>query len=140
MGGVQLKKGYQQYKATSIQSASREKLLLMMYEGAIKFVKRAIVACEAKEIAERGMNIGRAYDIVMELNNTLNHEIGGEISTNLEQLYMFITDQLTQANISGDPEYLRNCLRVLETLYDGWVRAVESIKKSELDGNMSESV
>jgi flagellar secretion chaperone FliS len=128
-----MKNAYQKYKNTSIQSASREKLLLMMYEGAIKFTKLAIQAAEKKEIAERGTNIGRAYDIIMELNNTLDHKVGGEISRNLEQLYMFMTDRLTQANLSGKPEPLREVLKLLETLYDGWEKAIESIKKNQSD-------
>lgn len=124
-----MKNAYQKYKTTSIQSASREKLLLMMYEGAIKFLKKAILAAEQNQIAERGTNIVRVYDIILELNNTLDHNVGGEVAKNLEQLYMFITDQLTQANISGDPQYLRSALKILETLYDGWQKAVEQLKK-----------
>jgi flagellar protein FliS len=128
-----MKNAYQKYKQTSIQSASREKLLLMLYEGAIKFIKKGIIAAENKQIAERGMNIGRAYDIILELNNTLDHKVGGEIAQNLEQLYMFITDQLTKANITGDPQYLRNSLKVLETLYEGWQKAVEQLKKDNAE-------
>ncbi len=126
-----MKNAYQKYKTTSIQSASREKLLLMMYEGAIKFTKLAIQAAEEKKIADRGLNIGRAYDIVMELNNTLDHKVGGDISKNLEQLYMYITDQYTQANISGAAEPLKNALKLLETLYDGWQKAVDQLKKNQ---------
>ncbi|MBK7893245.1 MAG: flagellar export chaperone FliS [Bdellovibrionales bacterium] len=126
-----MKNAYQKYKTTSIQSASREKLLLMMYEGAIKFTKLAIQAAEEKKIADRGINIGRAYDIVMELNNTLDHKVGGDISKNLEQLYMYITDQYTQANITGKPEPLKEALKLLETLYDGWQKAVEQLKKNQ---------
>lgn len=125
-----MKNAYQKYKTTQVQSASREKLLLMMYEGAIKFTKLAIQAAEEKRIADRGQYIGRAYDIIMELNNTLDHKVGGDISRNLEQLYMFITEQFTKANITGDPEPLRQSLKLLETLYDGWVKAVEQIKKT----------
>jgi flagellar protein FliS len=102
-----------------------------MYEGAIKFVKRAIKACEDKDIAERGINIGRAYDIVMELNNTLDHKIGGEIAKNLEQLYMFVTEQFTKTNVTGDPKPLQDALKVLENLYEGWTKAVEKLKKDE---------
>ncbi|MBK7960535.1 MAG: flagellar export chaperone FliS [Bdellovibrionales bacterium] len=120
---------YQKYKTQSVQSASREKILLMLYEGAIRFTKLAIKACEEKKIADRGQNIGRAYDIVMELNNTLDHKIGGEISKNLEQLYVFIMDLYTKANISGDPVHLKSSLKILENLYDGWVQAVEKLKK-----------
>lgn len=126
-----MKSGYQKYKTTSIQSASREKLLLMMYEGAIKFTKLALQAIEEKKIADRGVNIGRAYDIIMELNNTLDHKVGGDISKNLEQLYMFMTEQLTKANLSGDPKPLRDVLKLLETLYDGWAKAVEALKKNQ---------
>ncbi len=115
----------QKYKATSIQSASREKLLLMMYEGAIKFVKLAIAAVEKKDIASRGENIGRAFDIVLELNNTLDHKVGdGELAKQLEQLYMFITDQFTKANINNDAKPLQEALKILETLYQGWKQAV----------------
>ncbi|MFN8791748.1 MAG: flagellar export chaperone FliS [Bdellovibrionales bacterium] len=125
---------YQKYKQTSVTSASREKILLMLYEGCIKFTKLAIKACEEKKIADRGMNIGRAYDIVMELNNTLDHKVGGEISKNLEQLYMFMMEQYTKSNISGDPAPLRSNLKMLETLYEGWIQAVEKLKKEQEGG------
>ena len=120
---------YQKYKKASFESASREKLLLMMYEGAIRYVKRAMKAIDENNIAERGMNIGFAYDVIMELNNTLDHEVGGEVSKNLEQLYMFLTDQLIKANIKADKDKLEDVLKILETLYDGWVQAVEKLKK-----------
>jgi flagellar protein FliS len=122
---------YQKYKNTQIQSASREKLLLMMYEGAIKFTKMAITATEQKKVAERCVNIGRAFDIVLELNNTLDHKVGGEIASKLEQLYMFITEQYTKANITGQTEPLKAALKILENLYEGWKLAIEKIKKDE---------
>jgi flagellar protein FliS len=122
---------YQKYKQTSIQSASREKLLLMMYEGAIKFTKLAIKAAEEKKVAERCVNIGRAFDIVLELNNTLDHKVGGEVAAKLEQLYMYITEQYTKANIAGEAEPLKISLKILENLYEGWKLAVEKIKEEE---------
>jgi flagellar protein FliS len=125
---------YQKYKQTAVVSASREKVLLMLYEGAIKFTKLAIQACEQKKIADRGMNIGRAYDIIMELNNTLDHKVGGDISKNLESLYLFMMEQFTKSNISGDPVPLKSNLKMLETLYDGWVQAVEKLKKDQEGG------
>lgn len=128
-----MKNAYQKYKQTSVQSASREKLLLMLYEGAIRFMKQAHGAIEKKDIAERGMNIGRAFDIVNELNNTLNHEVGGEIASNLEQLYMFVTEQLTKANATGDKKPLEDAIRIMETLYSGWVEAIEKIKREEIN-------
>lgn len=123
------KNAYQKYKTTSVQSASREKILLMLYEGAIKFTKLAIKAAEEKKIADRGMNIGRAFDIIMELNNTLDHKVGGDVANQLEQLYMFMMEQYTKANITGNPEPLKENLKLLNTLYDGWVQAVEKLKQ-----------
>lgn len=128
-----MKNAYQKYKTTSVQSASKEKILLMLYESCIKFTKLAIKAAEEKKIADRCHNIGRAFDIVMELNNTLDHKVGGDVSVQLEQLYMFIMEQYTKANISGSPEPLRSCLKILENLYSGWVQAVEKLKKNQED-------
>lgn len=123
------KNAYQKYKTTSVQSASREKILLMLYEGAIKFTKLALKGIEEKKIADRGINIGRAFDIIMELNNTLDHKVGGPVAVQLEQLYMFMMEQYTKSNITGDPEPLKTNLKLLQTLYDGWVQAVEKLKK-----------
>jgi flagellar protein FliS len=131
-------KAYQKYKQTSVTSASREKLLLMLYEGAIKFVKKAILACETNNIGDRGYNIGRAFDIIMELNNTLNFEVGGELAKNLERLYTFMTDELTKANATGKVEHLHTVLKLLDTLYEGWVQAVDSLKKTKLEPTGSE--
>jgi flagellar protein FliS len=127
------KNAYQKYKTTSVQSASREKILLMLYEGAIRFTKLAIKAIEEKKIADRGVNIGRAFDIIMELNNTLDHKVGGKVAEQLEQLYMFMMEQYTKANISGNQEPLHSNLKILQTLYDGWVQAIEKIKKETED-------
>lgn len=120
---------YNKYKQTSILSASREQILLMLYEGAIKFTKLAIQAAEQKKIEERGKNIIRAYDIILELNATLDHKVGGEIAAQLEQLYAFLMDQYTKANITGDPEPLRSCVKVLENLHEGWKLAIDKLKK-----------
>lgn len=133
------KNAYQKYKTTSVQSASKEKILLMLYEGAIKFTKLAIKAIDEKKIADRGVNIGRAFDIIMELNNTLDHKVGGDVAIQLEQLYMFMMEQYTKSNISGDPEPLKSNLKLLETLYDGWVQAVEKIKR-EAEGTTEKKV
>ncbi len=110
-------------------TASREQILLMMFEAAIKFTKMAITAMDEKRIADRGTSILRAYDIVMELHTTLDHKVGGELAKQLEGLYLFMMDQYTKANIKSDVEPLKSNLKILENLYDGWKQAVEKIKK-----------
>lgn len=121
---------YNKYKQTSVMSASREQILLMLYEAAIKFTKLAIQAAEQKKIAERGQNIIRAFDIIIELQATLDHKVGGDLAQQLESLYVYLMDQYTKANISGDPEPLRSCVTVLENLYGGWKQAMDQLKKT----------
>jgi flagellar protein FliS len=118
----------QKYKTTSIQSASREKILLMLYEGAIKFIKLAIQGIEKNNIKDKCENIGRAYDIILELNNTLDHKVGGEVATRLEQLYQYMIEQLIKANTKSDVEALKTVQKLLETLHEGWVQAVQKLK------------
>jgi flagellar protein FliS len=126
-----LSNGYSKYKKTSIESASKEKILLLLYEGAIRFIKQAKEANERKDVKARGELIGRAYDVIMELASSLDFKINGPVSTNLEQLYIYVMEELTRANITGQEKHLDSSLKILNILYDGWVKAVESIKKKE---------
>lgn len=121
---------YNKYKQTSVLSASREQILLMLYEAAIKFTKLAIQATEQKKVAERGQNIIRAFDIIIELQATLDHKVGGELAQQLDSLYVYLMDQYTKANIKGEVEPLYSCLKVLENLYDGWRQAIDQLKKT----------
>lgn len=117
------------YKKTSVQTASKEQILLMLYQAAIKNCKQAIDAIEKKEIAKKGEAIGRLQDIVIELNNSLDFEVGGEVSQELSSLYDYILYSTTQANINIDKKPLEGSLEVLNTLYQGWMEAVKSLKK-----------
>lgn len=121
---------YAKYKQTSVLSASREQILLMLYEAAIRFTKLAIQAIDNKKIADRGQNILKAFDIILELNSTLDHKVGGDLPKQLEALYVFMMDQYTKANISGDPEPLKSNVKILENLYEGWKEAIEAIKRN----------
>ena len=75
--------------------------------------------------------IGRTLDIVFELRNTLDHNVGGELSVQLEQLYNFIADELTAANLDNDVKRLDNVLDVLNTLYQGWTEAVKEVQSGK---------
>ena len=117
------------YKKTSVQTASKEQILLMLYQAAIKNCKHAIEAIEKKEIAKKGEYIGKLQDIVIELNNSLDFEVGGDIAKELSSLYDYVLFASTQANIKITKEPLEGCLNVLNTLYAGWSEAVKSLKK-----------
>ena len=95
------------YKKTSIHTASKEQILLMLYQTAIKYCKKAIEAIEQKKIAEKGEHIARLQDIIIELNNSLDFEVGGDIAKELSSLYDFCLFSSTQANIKIDIYFSR---------------------------------
>jgi flagellar protein FliS len=131
---------YTQYQNTQINTASPEKILIMLYEGAIRFSKIALEKMEKKDIAGKGKFIGKAMAIVTELMNTLNHEVGGEIAQRLEQLYVYLIGELSHANIQSDPKSLENVIAILSHLRDTWSEAVRIVQKERSAGNVQQEV
>jgi flagellar secretion chaperone FliS len=115
-----------QYKQTAVKTANRGQIVIMLYEGAIQNVKKATVAIEKKDIKTKGVAIGKAHDIINELLNTLDFEVGGSIAKDLERLYNFMTEQLVKANLECSKEPLQTVQKLLETLLEGWRGAVNN--------------
>jgi flagellar protein FliS len=123
--------GAKAYHKTSVATASKEKVLLMLYEGCIRNLRKCKIAMENKNWAEKGIHLGKAQDIVNELSNSLNFEVGGDIAKQLEALYVHVFQETTKANIENDPAKIAHCIKVMETLYEGWKEAVEKLKPGE---------
>jgi len=119
---------YQQYQYNSIMSASPERLVLMLFEGAIKFVKLARKAILEKDIAGANNNLTRAQDIIAELNQSL--DMSYDISENLASIYDFLYRQLVDANIKKDAELLDVVESMLKELKDTWEQAYVNSKKN----------
>jgi len=122
--------GVNKYKQTSVTTASRGQVLLMLYEGAIRFTKLAIEGVKKNDRVQKGTYIVKVQDIVNELSLSLNHEVGGDISKELDRLYNYIIEQLTEANVKNDAKPLEVILKLLETLHDGWKVAVDQYSKT----------
>ena len=90
---------YNQYKQTQITTANQGKLIVMLYDGAIKFLNIALDNMSPKSYDVVNNNIIKAQDIITELLLSLNMDEGGEISQNLFNLYMYFKRQLLEANI-----------------------------------------
>jgi flagellar protein FliS len=121
--------GAKNYKQTLIKTATPEQVLLMLYEAAIKHSKLAVAAIEKKNITEKCASIGKVHDIIMELRNTLDHSKGPEVANQLDALYEFCIAQLFKANMNNDIAAIQNITKILTTLHEGWVAAVEEVKK-----------
>lgn len=117
--------GAKAYHKTSIETASKERILLMLYEACIRNLKKCKTAMLAKQMADKGLYLGKAQDIINELSNSLNFDVGGELSKQLESLYLHLFEQTTQANIQNDPNKIDHSIKILETLYSGWKEVIE---------------
>jgi flagellar protein FliS len=117
---------YKQYQKTQVVTASREKILLMLYEGAIRFTKQARVAMNDKKVSEKGKAISKATAILSELMATLDFKIGGQLAQDLENLYIFMIDKLIEANVHNKVECLDEVEKLLNTLYTAWKDVIEN--------------
>jgi len=114
-----------QYKRTEVTTADQGKLILMMYDGAIKFVEIAKNKLRENDMAGKGIYISKAQGIISELMASLNMEGGGEIALSLEKLYAFMNRQLRIANVNKDIKPLDIVLKILKELRDAWGRIIE---------------
>lgn len=111
---------YDAYKSTQIKTASKEQILLMLYEGAIKFMKQGQQALKKGENELAHQKLLKSQDIVTELMASLDMDIGGDIAEELYSLYDYTLHNLVQANVEKNPNRVRNALNVMEDLNDAW--------------------
>lgn len=116
------------YRKTEILTASPEKVLLLLYEGAIRFNKLALQAIDTENSTDRAKYIGRTQEIINELNASLKKEMDQELYTHLVSLYHYITEKLVLANQTGEKTPLIEVTKILETLYSGWEQAIRQLK------------
>lgn len=108
------------YLRNQVMSASPNKLIEMLIEGAIKSIKKAEMAIEDKKIEAANNEIVHAQDIVDELKFSVNKEIEGDIPQQLISTYDVVEQELIQANIHKDKNHLEIALTMLNELLDAW--------------------
>lgn len=117
----------QRYRAVKIQTASPAQVMLMLYDGAIRFTQIAKMKIEERDLAGKGTYIGKVQAIVSELMSSLDFSIAPELCTQLQQLYMYMMEQLTEANIRLKTQPLDVVISLLTTLREGWGQALTSL-------------
>ena len=125
----------QQYVTTQVGTADRLQLVIMLYDGAISFLGQARERMEAQDTPGKGVFIGRALDIIAELNASLNFQAGQELSTNLFHLYNFMTGHLTKANLNWDLQALQEVMGMLQQLREAWAEVALRARRGELEEN-----
>ena len=117
---------HDQYRKNQISTSSQGRLILMMYEGAIKFTSLAVESMAKGDVANQGKYIQKAHDIVNELSLALDFKKGGDVAPRLQSLYQFVLSQLTLANIKSDKKPLQAVLNILTPLLEAWTQLYDA--------------
>ncbi len=111
----------QKYRQTEVATADRGRLVMLLYDGAINFLRNAKHNIQAANIEGKCNNINRAQNIIQELEFSLNMKEGGEIAKNLRSLYQFMYTHLVRAKIGKDgTQNVDDVISMLSSLNEAW--------------------
>src|SRR5437870_2747704 len=119
-----LSASYQQasrYRQTQAETASPIQLVVMLYDGAIRFLSVAREKMDLGDLEVRHNHILKAQRILGELLSTLDTKQGGEVAANLQRLYTYMIEQLVEANLNDKKEPIDLVIRMLRELRESWV-------------------
>jgi flagellar protein FliS len=131
---------YQQYRATKVQTAGSVDLVVMLYQGAVKFIRLGIDAIERNDAKTAHTNLVRAQDIIVELLGSLNREEGGQIASQLSGVYDYCFRRLVLANVKKDVDPAREVLRILRDLGTAWQEIALQQRQAHASGAPSSMV
>lgn len=106
---------------TEVAGAGPHKLVTMLLDGAISAIKLGVIGMENKDLKTKSAQLSKAISIINEgLRASLDHKQGGQIASRLDSLYLYITSQLLEANLSNRIEPLKEALELLTMIHDAW--------------------
>ena len=112
----------QAYHQTQINSQSPLELVVMLYDGALRFLQMASDGTRRSDLAAKREGMSRGLAIIAELQNTLNMQEGGDVAKSLDALYSYITGRLIDANVRRDPAPIDEAIQLLRPLRDAWAQ------------------
>jgi flagellar secretion chaperone FliS len=111
---------YQAYQTTQVQTASTGEIVVLLYDGAVRFLNRGLLALDEGRSDTAHADIIRGQEIVLELMTGLDLDRGGDLASNLRDLYIYMYQTLVQANIRKDRELVVTVIRLLDELRAAW--------------------
>lgn len=125
---------YAQYRQNSIETASPTRMVVMLYDGAIRFLTQSLTEMQAKRHDRQSILIGKAQSIIAHLHDTLDPEIGVKFAKQLTGIYTALLRNLTTANVLNQPEPVEEAIQILRELRETWAEVDRQCR----DGKPSE--
>jgi flagellar secretion chaperone FliS len=113
-------RGADVYRRTEVQSSSPVGLVVMLYDGALRFINEAREAIARQDVRARTTAVSKTLAIIAELQNTLNMREGGEVAAELDRLYSYMSTRLLDVTAKSDVTAANEVHKLLTTLRDGW--------------------
>jgi flagellar protein FliS len=128
---------WQSYRQAATKTATPGQLVLMLFDGALRFLDRALIGFDLDDPLESNLainnNILKAQDIIRELNASLNMELGGEFSSTMRRLYNYYDSQLSKSNLQKDPAGVQLVIRLLTEIRNAWSEMLSGRSSSPVD-------
>ncbi len=115
------------YQEIAVQTSSPAKLVVMLYEGGIRFLRQAVAAIQSKDLLAKRQSVDRAMAVIQHLQGTLDIEKGQEVARDLDRLYSYITSRVMDGSAKLDVAPLEEAIKLLTVLLSGW----EEVAKKE---------
>ena len=120
------------YFRTEVQSRSPLEMVVMLYDGATRFLGQAREALDRGDAVAKRESLSRALAVIAELQNTLNVDAGGDIASSLDALYTYMNERLLDANLRDDPTAIDEALTLLSPLRDAWSQIADAAPPDSL--------
>ena len=120
-------KQHNQYNQVQIKTANKGKLIVMLYQGSIRFMNRALLLLEKKDMEGKGNALIRAQDIILELLYSLDQGLldqDDELALNLRRLYLYSYRRLVHANVHMDTEAVEEVIKLMQNLLQAWEQVI----------------
>lgn len=125
------------YRQVATKTATPGQLVLMLFDGALRFLDKALVGFDLDDPLDSNLainnNILKAQEILRELNMSLNMEKGGELANTMRRLYNYYDLQLSQSNLQKDPSGVELVIRLLSVIRGAWAEMLTGNSANTVD-------
>jgi len=122
---------YDQYVDNQVMTATPGRLLILTYDAAIRFARASQEAIKNQDYYELSQNIKKAQNVLISLIGALNHEVDEQLTSNLDAIYRYSFDKLSDACVNDNLDSLNEVIHILTDLRLAWVEAEKSVRSGE---------